>query len=231
MGARFITFEGGEGTGKSTQIARLAERLRSRGYAVVTTREPGGSPHAEELRRAILSGEAKKLGPFAEALLFARARQDHLEATIRPALAAGAIVLCDRFADSTRAYQGAAGSVATPLIDALERCAVGETRPDLTLILDLPVATALARAASRREGTGAGEGADRYEGEALAFHEKLREAFHAIAAREPERCVVIDASGDVETVEARIAAAVEPRLGHATPVREEPAAEPDVVHG
>ncbi|MGJ3264446.1 MAG: dTMP kinase [Salinarimonas sp.] len=234
MGARFITFEGGEGTGKSTQVARLAARLRADGHEVLATREPGGSPHAEDLRRAILSGEAKALGPFAEALLFARARQDHLAATIRPALARGAIVLCDRFSDSTRAYQGAAGAVPAPLIEALERWAVGETRPDLTLILDLPVATALARAAARRGGAvsggDGGEGADRFEGEARAFHETLREAFHAIAAREPERCILIDASGDIATVAERVASAVLPRLAPAT----EGAArlqEPDAAHG
>lgn len=208
MGARFITFEGGEGTGKSTQVARLAQRLRADGWEVVTTREPGGSPHAEALRKTILSGEAKALGPFAEALLFARARQDHVAATIRPALARGAVVLCDRFSDSTRAYQGALGAVPPALIDALEIWAVGETRPHLTLILDLPVATALARAASRREG----EQADRYENEALVFHESLRDAFQSIAAREPERCVLVDASGDVEAVAARVASAVVPRL-------------------
>lgn len=210
MGARFITFEGGEGTGKSTQVARLAERLRAHGHEVVTTREPGGSPHAEALRRTILSGEAKPLGPFAEALLFARARKDHVETTIRPALARGAIVLCDRFADSTRAYQGAAGAVPPAAIDALEAWAVGGTRPDLTLILDLPVATALDRAASRRAGEGAA--IDRYEGEAIAFHERLRDAFHAIARAEPQRCVLVDASGDMDTVTARIADMVVPRI-------------------
>lgn len=228
-GARFITFEGGEGTGKSTQVARLAERLRAEGFEVVTTREPGGSPHAEALRKTILSGEAKALGPFAEALLFARARQDHVAATIRPALARGAIVLCDRFSDSTRAYQGALGAVPTALIEALERWAVGDTRPDLTLILDLPVATALLRAASRREGAAA----DRYEGEAHAFHETLRDAFQSIAAREPERCVLVDASGAVDAVAARVVAAVLPRLpaprdAAASPTR---AAEGLATHG
>ncbi|WP_043538776.1 dTMP kinase [Salinarimonas rosea] len=232
MGARFITFEGGEGTGKSTQVGRLAARLRADGHEVVATREPGGSPHAEDLRRAILSGEAKALGPFAEALLFARARQDHVAATIRPALDRGAIVLCDRFSDSTRAYQGAAGAVPEPLIVALERWAVGETRPDLTLILDLPVATALARAAARRAGQGGaigGNAADRFEGEDRAFHEKLREAFHVIAAREPERCVVIDASGDVDTVAARVAAAVLPRLASPAPAGVARVEEPDAA--
>lgn len=210
MTARFITFEGGEGAGKTTQIARLAERLRARGEAVVTTREPGGSPRAEALRAAILSGEGKALGPFAEALLFAAARRDHLDETIRPALARGAIVLCDRFADSTRAYQGAAGAVPVAAIDALERWAIGDTRPDLTLVLDLPVETALARAAARR---GAGEGADRYEAEGRAFHERLREAFRGIAAAEPERCVLVDASGAPDVVAERVAAIVEARLG------------------
>lgn len=209
MNARFVTFEGGEGAGKTTQIAHLAERLRAGGFDVVTTREPGGSPYAERLRSAILSGEAKALGPFAEALLFARARRDHVEATIRPALGRGAVVLCDRFADSTRAYQGAVGAVAPPLIEALEAWAVGPTRPDLTLVLDLPVETALARAAARR----GADAADRYEGETRAFHESLREAFRAIAENEPQRCVLVDAGGAPEAVAARIAEIALPRIG------------------
>ncbi|HVL71884.1 MAG TPA: dTMP kinase, partial [Beijerinckiaceae bacterium] len=147
---RFITFEGGEGAGKSTQIARLARRLTERGLDVVVTREPGGSERAERIRSTVLQGAAKALGPFAEALMFSAARRDHLDKTIRPALARGAVVLCDRFSDSTRAYQGADGGAEPGLIDALERVVVEETRPDLTLVLDLPAQEGLARAARRR---------------------------------------------------------------------------------
>ncbi|WP_342151151.1 dTMP kinase [Methylorubrum sp. SB2] len=200
----FITFEGGEGAGKSTQIARLAAALRTAsGREVVTTREPGGTPRAEGYRAALLRGVAKPFGPFAEALMFAAARIDHVDALIRPALARGAIVLCDRFADSTRAYQGAAGGLDPALIVSLERVTLQGLRPDLTLILDLPAEAGLARA--RRRG---GEGADRFEAEALSFHERLRSAFLAIAAAEPARCRVIDASPGPEAVEAAIRAAV-----------------------
>ncbi len=153
----FITLEGGEGAGKSTQAARLAATLRARtGRPVVVTREPGGSPRAEEIRAAVLAGVAKPYGPFAEALLFSAARLDHLETLIRPALARGETVICDRFLDSTRAYQGAAGGLDGELLDALERVVVGPTRPDLTLILDLPAETGLARARAR--GAAAGRG-------------------------------------------------------------------------
>ncbi|MBB5761731.1 dTMP kinase [Methylorubrum rhodesianum] len=201
----FITFEGGEGAGKSTQIARLAEALRqASGREVVTTREPGGTKRAEELRAALLRGVAKPYGPFAEALMFAAARIDHIENLIRPALARGAIVLCDRFSDSTRAYQGAAGGLAPGLIASLERVTLGDLRPDLTLILDLPPEAGLARAHSRGEG----KPADRFEAEGLRFHERLRAAFRAIAAAEPERCRVIDADPGPDAVEARIREAV-----------------------
>lgn len=197
----FITFEGGEGAGKSTQIARLAAALRQAGgREVVTTREPGGTPRAEGLRAALLQGVAQPYGPFAEALMFAAARIDHIDGLIRPALARGAIVLCDRFADSTRAYQGAAGGLEPGLIASLERVTLEGLRPDLTLILDLPPEAGLARARRRGEG----EAADRFEAEALSFHERLRAAFRAIAAAEPERCLVIDASPDPDTVEAAI---------------------------
>ncbi|GJE27434.1 dTMP kinase [Methylobacterium organophilum] len=208
-GARglFLTFEGGEGAGKSTQVARLAATLRAAtGREVVTTREPGGTPKAESLRAAVLEGVAKPYGPFAEALIFSAARIDHLDRLIRPALARGAIVLCDRFADSTRAYQGAAGGVDEATLRALERVVVGRTRPDLTLILDLPAETGLARA--RRRG---GEG-DRFEAEALGFHERLRTAFAGIARAEPGRCAVIDATPDPDAVAAAIRRAVAARL-------------------
>ena len=202
---RFITLEGGEGTGKSTQARRLADRLRSAGHDVVLTREPGGSPAAEAIRALLLDGTVAPFGPAAEALLFTVARADHIKRTIRPALAAGHWVVSDRFMDSTRAYQGAAG-VERDEIDRLERIAVGEDRPDLTLILDLPAGLGLRRAAAR------GADTDRYEADALAIHEERRAAFLAIAAAEPARCAIIDASGGEEAVAAAIAATVEARL-------------------
>ena len=217
----FITFEGGEGAGKSTQIARLAARLRAEpGTAaapareVVTTREPGGTPRAEALREAVLAGVAKPYGPFAEALLFSAARIDHLDRLIRPALARGAIVLCDRFADSTRAYQGAADGLEPGVLAALERVVVGPTRPGLTLILDLPAETGLARARARSMAQAAAEGAaaDRFEAETLGFHERLRAAFLAIAEAEPARCAVVDASPDADAVASAVAAAVAARM-------------------
>jgi dTMP kinase len=212
----FITFEGGEGAGKSTQIARLAAWLRADGTAeareVVTTREPGGSPRAERIRAAVLSGVAKPHGPFAEALMFAAARLDHLATLIRPSLARGAIVLCDRFSDSTRAYQGAAGGLDAGTLVALERVVVGATRPDLTLILDLPPEIGLARA--RQRDRAAARGPDRFEAEALGFHERLRAAFLAIAEAEPARCAVIDAQGSPDRVAQAIRSAVAARLPH-----------------
>lgn len=192
---RFITFEGGEGVGKSIQLALLAEYLRACDHDVVSTREPGGTPKAENFRQVLLSGRIAPLGPLAEAALFAAARIDHVERLIAPALARGAWVLCDRFVDSTRAYQGARGGVDPRQIALLERAAVGVTRPDLTIILDLPPREGLARAARRRP---AGESADRFEAEGADFHEGLRRAFLDIAAREPARCCVVDASMPVE---------------------------------
>jgi dTMP kinase len=205
---RFITLEGGEAAGKSVQARRLEARLKAAGLDVVRTREPGGSPHAEELRKVILSGFARPFGAEGEALLFAAARIDHLDATILPALGRGQWVVCDRFADSTRAYQGAAGDLPADYILRLERVVVGDARPDLTLILDLPPETGLERASARR---GAG-GADRFEAEGIAFHRILRRAFLDIAAAEPERCAVIDALRSEDEVEAEIWATVEARL-------------------
>lgn len=204
---RFITFEGGEGAGKSTQVRRLAQRLAATGLIVRTTREPGGSPGAEALRHVILSGAAKPMGPQVEAMLFAAARADHLDATIRPALARGDWVICDRFFDSTRAYQGAQGAVEDGLLAALEAVTVGEDRPDLTLILDLPAEEGLARAAAR-----SGAGADRFEAESIEFHRALRQAFLARADAEPERCVVIDAGAPIEAVSEAVWNAVRARL-------------------
>jgi dTMP kinase len=230
----FITFEGGEGAGKSTQIQRLLQRLQSAGVNALTTREPGGSPKAERIRDSVLSGAAKAFGPLAEALMFSAARLDHLEQTIRPALARGEFVLCDRFADSTRAYQGALGRIDAALIRALERAVVEDTRPDLTVMLDLPAEVGLARAAERR--AGAGTRADRFEGEDSAFHEALRQAFLDIARQEPARCVVIDANRDAELVEADIWRVVRERLLPAAPGMLEMTGVitnviPSVVHG
>lgn len=209
MRGKFITLEGGEGTGKSTQAAMLALRLESQGLAVQLTREPGGSPGAEIIRHVLLTGAAKPLGADVEAMLFAAARDDHVQCTILPALQSGRWVVCDRFADSTRVYQGVLGQVDQRLINVLERVSVGDLTPDLTVILDLSVEIGLERANQRR-GSAA---ADRFEGEGAESHEKLREAYLAIAAREPDRCVVIDASATKEVVANAIWQAVETRLG------------------
>src|SRR5262245_7160368 len=196
MPGRFITFEGGEGSGKSTQAALLARRLKASGIDVVLTREPGGSPGAEAIRHVLLSGAAKPLGPHAEAILFAAARGDLVRERIRPALDIGQWVISDRFADSTRVYQGALGNVDAQLISGLERVTVGETRPDLTLILDIKPKIGLARAARRR---GKAE-PDRYEAEALEFHERLRTAYRELAQQEPDRCLLVDVGGRAEHV-------------------------------
>jgi dTMP kinase len=209
----FVTFEGGEGAGKSTQIRRLRHRLEALGRKVVATREPGGSPIAESIREFLLGGEARRFGPLAETMLFAAARADHVTNTIRPALERGAVVLCDRFADSTRVYQGALGAVPAATIDALEGIAMGELRPDLTLILDVPAELGLSRAEGRRRESG--EPPDRFEEESLAFHSRIREAFLAVAAAQPERCAVVDASGTPDEVEARVWASVQTRLPEA----------------
>ncbi len=197
----FITFEGGEGVGKSTQVARLAARIAAAGREAVSTREPGGSARAEVIRSAILSGGVRRLGPSAEALMFGAARLDHVETLIHPALERGAFVICDRFIDSTRAYQGILGEIDRRLIAALERVAVGPGLPDLTLILDLSPVEGLARAAARRA---PGEAADRFEGEESSFHRRLREAFRDIAANEPERCRLVDAAQPIDVVAEQI---------------------------
>jgi dTMP kinase len=188
--ARFITLEGGEGAGKSTLARGLSARLAEHGVASVVTREPGGSPRAEAIRERLLAGDVAPHGPFAEALMFYAARMDHVDKTIRPALESGRWVICDRFADSTRAYQGALGRLDPQLLGGLERVALDGFRPDLTLILDVPVDVGLARAAARR---GAAQ-SDRFESEGRGFHTRLRRAYLDIAEREPERCIVLDAS-------------------------------------
>ena len=211
---RFITFEGGEGAGKTLQARVLARRLETLGVKVVSTREPGGSPRAEALRELILSGEAARYGVAGEALLLSAARIDHLDVTIEPALARGDWVVCDRFADSTRAYQGAAGRLDRAFVMRLERIVVGPTRPDLTLILDLPAEQGLARAAARRC---AEVEPDRFEGEGLAFHETLRRAFLEIAREEPERCAVVDSTGSEDEVAEAIWGVVSRKLAKFLP--------------
>jgi dTMP kinase len=201
---RFITLEGGEGAGKSTQARLLAAHLASRGLPVLLTREPGGAPGAEAMRRVLLGGAG--LDPVAEALLVFAARRDHLVSTIRPALAAGMWVVSDRFADSSRAYQGHAQGVRTSSIESLAWIALEGQEPDLTLMLDLPVELGLVRARQR------GVAADRYERLDSGFHARVREGFRAIAAAEPGRCVLLDAAGPAEPLAARIAALVDERL-------------------
>ncbi|MDP9137372.1 MAG: dTMP kinase [Pseudomonadota bacterium] len=199
----FITLEGGEGSGKSTQIALLHDRLTSSGYAVVRTREPGGTAQAEAIRELMVRGEPGAWSPLAEALLMNAARDSHLRHLIRPALANGSIVLSDRFMDSTRAYQGGAGGIAREIIAVLERRVVGDTVPDLTLILDLDAGAGLARSGGR------GGGAARFEGKGLAYHQAVRERFLDIAKSEPQRCVVIDAAVDQAEVAGYVWKAVE----------------------
>lgn len=201
----FITFEGGEGTGKSTQIRRLAEALKDRGQVIVT-REPGGSPGAEAIRALLVQGDVNRWDGATEALLLYAARRDHVERTIKPALAAGKVVLCDRFADSTTAYQGAGHGIDRGSLEAIRRAAIGDFRPELTLIFDMPVAVGLQRAAVR------GGIENRYERMGTAFHERLRSAFLAIAASDPGRCVVIDAARPVDAVAADVFNAVTQRL-------------------
>jgi dTMP kinase len=197
---RFVTFEGGEGSGKSTQIRRLAERLNATKMRTVVTREPGGSPGAEIIRHLLLSGMGKLLGPEAETLLFAAARDDHVRTVILPALDQGTWVLCDRFFDSTRVYQGRLGQVPSGLVSALQRVTIGDLKPDLTFILDVPVEVGLKRAAERR-GTAA---PDRFESEDVQFHRDLREAYKQLAVEDPQRCVLIDANADADAVAERI---------------------------
>jgi len=208
MRGRFITFEGGEGSGKSTHAATLAQRLRSLGLEVVLTREPGGSTGAEIIRHILLSGVAKPLGAETEAILFAAARDDHVRNTILPALQAGHWVICDRFIDSTRVYQGTLGNVDQRLIRGLERVTVGPAVPELTFILDVPAQIGLARAKTRR-GQGA---ADRFEAESVEFHERLRQAYRALAVEEPDRCIVVDGRAPRDVVAERIWSVVRDRL-------------------
>jgi dTMP kinase len=210
---RFITFEGGEGSGKSTQVRLLADRLKGRGIDAAVTREPGGSPFAEQVRALILDPTTAPHSALSEALLFYAARSDLLDTVIRPALAAGRWVICDRFSDSTRVYQGIAGGVEPAVLDRLEGIVVSGTRPDLTLILDLPADVGLARAAGRRGGNaGVALQPDAYEKRGLAFHERLRAGYAALAKAEPQRCVLVDGAGAAEAIAAEIWGHVERRL-------------------
>ena len=204
---RFITFEGGEGGGKSTQARLLGDFLRNLGLPIQLTREPGGTPGAEAIRRLLVDGDVDRWDATAEALLHFAARRHHLVEGILPALKRGEWVICDRFADSTMAYQGYGLGLGREPIERLYAFAVGNFAPALTLILDLPVEAGLSRAGGR------GGGEDRYERMGIPFHRRLREGFLDIARREPERCVVIDATGDVETVHAHVLGAVRARFG------------------
>ncbi|MDQ0320367.1 dTMP kinase [Pararhizobium capsulatum DSM 1112] len=212
----FVTFEGGEGAGKSTQIRLLAAALRARGLEVLTTREPGGSPGAEAVRHVLLSGAAEEHGTRMEAVLFAAARSDHVEGVIRPALQRGCVVLCDRFMDSSRVYQGVTGNLDRAFIEALQRVAVNGVYPDCTIIFDLSPAIGLERVRRRSVGsTDKPVGVtdfDRYEKEELETQEKRREAFLDIAANEPERCCVVDASAAEGEIAAEVLWLVEARL-------------------
>ncbi len=208
---KFITFEGGEGAGKSTQVALLAATLGQCGLKVRATREPGGSPGAEAIRELLVTGPADRWDALSEALLHSAARRDHLRVLVQPRLKAGDWVLCDRFSDSTLAYQGYGQGLDRGAIAALQDMVLGAFRPDLTLILDLPVAEGLKRAKAR----GAGE--DRYEGFDRAFHERLRSGFQEIARQDPERCALIDASGGIQAVHRLVRAQVTQRLGISMP--------------
>ncbi|AYG59162.1 dTMP kinase [Rhizobium jaguaris] len=219
----FVSFEGGEGAGKSTQIRRLAERLRGLGHNVLVTREPGGSPGAEAVRHVLLSGAAEMFGTRMEAILFAAARNDHVEEVIRPALARGTIVLCDRFMDSSRVYQGVTGNLEPDFIEALQRVAVNGVVPDCTLILDIPAEIGLERARRRASATAA---PDRFEKEEMQTHEKRREAFLDIAARDPGRCHVVDAQRPEDAIADEIADIIEERL---TLTDNMPASSPEVA--
>jgi dTMP kinase len=202
----FITLEGGEGGGKSTQAKKLAVFLTARGREVVLTREPGGAPGAEAIRKLLVEGVGSRWDGMTEALLHTAARRDHLVNTVWPALEAGKTVISDRFSDSTIAYQGYGHGLDLAALRALQKTAIGDFKPDLTLILDLPADTGLARA----QGRGGAE--TRYESMAVAFHERLRQGFLEIAVTEPKRCRVIDATRDIETVHAEIVRAVTPLI-------------------
>lgn len=208
----FITFEGGEGSGKTTQIARLAAALRDEGHDAVTTREPGGTPEAERIRELLVRREGGAWMPMAEVLLLFAGRVMHVETLIKPALAAGKIVISDRFTDSTRAYQGYGHDLGLDVIEEINRAALGDFKPDLTFVLDIDVVTGLTRAGKRMAGDGSDE--DRFERLGVPFHERLRRGFLAIAENEPERCVVVDAARGPDDIFEDILGAVKKRMAH-----------------
>ena len=210
MSGKFITLEGGEGAGKTAQIKLLADALKAGGLDPIITREPGGSPAAEVIRSLLVEGAVDRWQPMTEALLNFAARLEHVQATIEPALAAGRWVLCDRFADSTVAYQVYGQDLGRAVIDELHRLVLGYFQPDLTVILDIPVAEGLARATNRERAEGSRE--DRYEHMDEGFHQRLRDGFLDIARRNPERCVVIDAAQETDKVQAEIRTVVGQRL-------------------
>lgn len=206
---RFITLEGGEGAGKSTQARLLADHLRAVGREVVVTREPGGSVLAERIRDMVLDPALPAHSQLAEALLFSAARADHLDALIRPALVRGSWVICDRFSDSTRVYQGVVGGIAAETLRQLDTLVVGPTQPDLTFVIDLDTVVSLARVAGRR---GEAIPADRYEGRSRDYHERLRQGFLELARAEPMRCVILDGFQSVDALAAEIRGHVEARF-------------------
>ncbi|MDB5713298.1 MAG: dTMP kinase [Sphingomonadales bacterium] len=207
MTAHFITLEGGEGVGKSTQLVRLADAIRARGHDVVTTREPGGTPGAEAIRDLLMAGDEDRWSPRAEALLFAAARADHVQKLIRPALARGSWVLCDRFIDSTRAYQGGAGGVSDAEILALHMLGSGNLLPDRTLVLRLPSNESNART-NRRDGAEK----DRMGARDAGYYQKVTASFEIFAASDPNRFRMIDATGSEAKVTADLLAALDDLL-------------------
>lgn len=215
----FITFEGGDGAGKSTQVRRLAEALSARGLSVVTTREPGGSLQAERIRNLLLQRDSGHFDPLSEVLLLMAARREHLQSLIEPALARGAWVISDRFIDSTRAFQGAGMGIEPTIIDQLYRLIAGDRKPDLTFVFDLDPAEGLARsdrqkvaAATTAEGT-----EDRYERMGIAFHTRLRAGFLEVVRREPERCVLIDAAQSIDVLAGQVMDEIERRFSGRLP--------------
>ncbi len=209
MSGVFISFEGGEGAGKTTQIKLLAQRLQAQGSEVLTTREPGGTSGAEAIRALILNQESFAFSELTEALLFFAARRDHIEKVILPSLACGAIVLCDRFTDSTFAYQGALGKLALHIMHTLAKLVQGDLQPDLTFVLDIDPKIGLHRAALRRGNAAT----DRFESENLAFHMAIRKQFLEIAKAQPQRCVVLQAEQDQEILANQIFEHVAQKLG------------------
>ena len=215
---KFITFEGGEGSGKSTQARLLADTLQANGIDVVATREPGGSPFAESVRRLLLDPATPPHSALSEALLFYAARADHIAEVIRPALNSGRWVISDRFSDSTRVYQGYAGRLDGKTIAALESIVVMPTVPDLTFVIDVPADAGLQRATARRaEKASAGSQPDVYEGRDLAFHQRLRQGFLAIARAEPDRCRILDGQATESEVAAKVWAELQARIAIEAP--------------